>query len=221
MSQFYCYIHKRKDGTPFYVGKGSKYRAYSFTQRSNWHKNIVAKEGGKQNIIVEIYLAKNEQNAFFLEQLFIKGLSLFFTLCNLTEGGDGPSGAKRSLKTRQLLSDKLSGKNHPNFGKHLSEETKKKISFANIGRKHSELFKKGCAERSRGKTHILSEESKEKLRQANSAEKAGGAKLSWQEVIEIRDLYAHKIMSQRKLAKEYGICRTQVIRILRYYSWKC
>lgn len=220
MTTFYCYIHKRKDGTPFYVGKGSKERAFSFTQRSAWHKNIVTKEGGKANIGIEIYQALDEANAFVLEKIFIRGLSLFFDLCNLTEGGDGPSGATRSKETRLKISEAVSGKKHPNFGKPLSEITKTKIGLANKGKQRSAEFKKYLSDINKGKTHIVSKEVRDHLRQVNSINGGSGAKISWKEVIEIRDLYEHKILSQRKLAKEYGLCRTQIIRILRYHSWK-
>lgn len=220
MCNFYCYIHKRKDGTPFYVGKGSKDRAFSFSQRSIWHKNIVAKEGGKENILVEVYQATDEANAFLLEKLFIKGLSLFFTLCNLTDGGDGPSGITRTLETKNKISKAVSGKNHPNFGKSLPEATKIKIGLANKGKKRSAEFRKFLSDINTGKTHKVSKEVREHLSKVNSVNGGSGAKISWNEVIQIRDLYAHGIMSQRNLAKEYGLCRTQIIHILRYHSWK-
>lgn len=220
MTQFYCYIHKKQDGTPFYVGKGSKNRAFSFGQRSNWHKNIVAKEGGPKNIQIELYNATDEYNAFVLEQIFIKGLSLFFDLCNLTKGGDGPSGAKRSATTKAKISAAVSGVRHPNFGKSLSAVTKQKISLANSGKPLSQETKQKLSDAHKGKTHSVSEATREKLRIANSGERGSGAKLSKQEVLEIRDLYKHKIFSQRQLAKMYGICRSQVVRIIRYSSWK-
>lgn len=161
MSDFYCYIHKKADGTPFYVGKGTKIRAYEFSRRTLWYNNIVAKEGGKKNIKIEIYKASNEQNAFDLEKIFIKGLRMFFTLCNLTDGGEGISGLSRSAETKEKISLANSGKPSPflggvhtelakskissarkqgnnNFqGHHHSDESKKKISLALTGHKRS------------------------------------------------------------------------------------
>ena len=47
---------------------------------------------------------------------------------NFTEGGDGSSGFKHSEETRKKMSEAQKGKNHPMYGKTLSEEHKKKIS---------------------------------------------------------------------------------------------
>lgn len=202
MTQFYCYIHKRKDGTPFYVGKGSKNRAFSFTQRNVWHKNIVAKEGGKHNIIVEIYPAVDEHNAFYLETVFIKGLSLFFELCNLTYGGEGPAGFSPSIETRNKLSLALSGTKHPNFGKHLSEDTKNKIRAANSKYKPTEDIRRNLAKKYTGSGHpgfgkSRTEATKEKIRVANSGASGSGAKVTLEQVKEIRYLYENKLESQR------------------------
>lgn len=225
MTHFYCYIHKRKDGTPFYVGKGSNNRAYVFDRRSEWHKSIVAKEGGPNNIIVELYPATDEQNAFYLEKLFIKGLSLFFKLCNLTIGGDGPSGVVRSKELRAKISASLSGNKHPNFGKHLSEITRSKISKANKGTKLTEETKRnlsivntGPGNPNFGKPRSAS--TKEKIRQANSGDRGSGAKMTWEQIKEIRHLYETKQLSQRKLAAKFGLSRSEIIRIIRYESWK-
>lgn len=129
MTDFYCYIHKLPDGTPFYVGKGTKIRAYEFSRRTLWHNNIVAKAGGKKNIKIEIYKATDETNAFELERIFIKGLRLFYTLCNLTDGGEGISGLARSEETKQKISRANKGKT-PFLGRRHSPEAKQRISEA-------------------------------------------------------------------------------------------
>lgn len=43
-----------------------------------------------------------------------------------------------------------SGENHPNFGKHRSDETKKKISLSNIGKKRTEETKKNISNVKKG-----------------------------------------------------------------------
>jgi hypothetical protein len=45
------------------------------------------------------------------------------TLCNLTDGGDGSFGLITSEETKRKLSKRFKGKNHPNYGKKLSETT--------------------------------------------------------------------------------------------------
>ena len=43
-------------------------------------------------------------------------------------------GKHHSAETRKKMSESNNGKNHPLFGKHLSDETKKKISASKKGR---------------------------------------------------------------------------------------
>ena len=57
-------------------------------------------------------------------------------LTNLTDGGEGTSGYVYSKELREKISKSFAGKNHPNYGKHLSKSTKDKISFAQSGKKH-------------------------------------------------------------------------------------
>ena len=49
-------------------------------------------------------------------------------LHNMTNGGEGGSGRVLSEETRRKLSDANRGKNHPNYGKTTSLETKAKMS---------------------------------------------------------------------------------------------
>jgi hypothetical protein len=66
-------------------------------------------------------------------------------------------GGNHSEETKLKLREALSGENHPNYGKHLSEETKEKISLANIG--HQNFL---------GKKH--NKETREKLRLSHLGE---------------------------------------------------
>jgi len=132
----YVYLHKKKtDGAVFYVGKGFGKRAWKKSTRSDWWKRIEAKYGRD----VEIYKDDlSENDAFRLEAELIA----FYgreNLCNLTDGGEG--------------------------GINPSDETRRKMSIARIGRKDTP----GTTERRRiastGKTHT--EETKAKLRAIN------------------------------------------------------
>lgn len=91
---FYVYLHKRPDGTVFYVGKGVRSRAFDFapSRRTIWHKNIVAKHG-RENIGVQLIPCYCEEAALMLERAHIamwraQGIEL----ANLTDGGEGSSG---------------------------------------------------------------------------------------------------------------------------------
>lgn len=59
------------------------------------------------------------------------------------------------------------GENHPNYGKHLSDETKKKLSESKKGIPKSEEHKQKLSEAMKGKTH--SEKSKYKMSESKNS----------------------------------------------------
>lgn len=85
--QFYTYLHCKPDGTPFYVGKGSKRRCFDFhTGRCDRHREIVA-EHGRDNILVLVFQEESEDAALESE---IKKIKKFredgVDLVNILEG---------------------------------------------------------------------------------------------------------------------------------------
>ncbi len=50
-------------------------------------------------------------------------------------------------------------------------------------------------------------------------EEHGRAKLTWEQVQEIRKLYAEGKMSQRELAKKFGVSQTTIFRICHGKNW--
>lgn len=108
-------------------------------------------------------------------------------LLNVSEGGDGGitfgfQGHKHTSAARRKMSLALAGEKHPNWGKPLPEETRKKISLANQGNKNTLGLKHSpeSCEKHRlvalGNQHFLgkshSEATREKLRQINLGKKA-------------------------------------------------
>jgi len=79
-------------------------------------------------------------------------------------------GHRQSEETKQKLSDLQKGKLHPNYGKHLSKETRQKIKIANmgnqncLGRKLSRETRKKISNAHMGKT--FSKESRIKMSKA-------------------------------------------------------
>lgn len=72
--EYYIYVHRDKQGSAFYVGKGKGKRAYLPTERNQqWHQ-AVEKNGGE--FAVEI-VAENltENQALFVEQCIIKSMN--------------------------------------------------------------------------------------------------------------------------------------------------
>lgn len=165
--QFYVYIHKKPDGTPFYVGKGHGKRAYNFYRRSEWHKNIVAKYG-QSNIIIEIINCLNELQAFDLEKIYIKQFKLSgVCLVNLTDGGEGTSGLVRG---------------------HPSDDHKKKNGDARRGKKQSEETKRKRSDALKGKKRTFTAEWRQNISTANKGRISPrkGVKLSDETIEKIR-----------------------------------
>lgn len=149
-NKYYVYLHKKPCGTVFYVGKGCGGRAHSARHRNErWHRTVI--KYGYSCTIVEHGLS--EDCAFKLEvDLTARYKSKH--LCNMTLGGDGPSGYKHSQKsrdrmraaqtgskqseeTRVKISAALKGIPKPNFlGVPLTDERKKAISESLKGRKN-------------------------------------------------------------------------------------
>lgn len=157
-SPFVVYFHRRPDGSIFYVGKGTKYRALEFanSRRSLWHNNVVAKYG-RANIKVEMIPCANEAEAFALEKVHIavarkRGESIV----NMTDGGEGVSGRKASAKSLAAL------KTWQGAYSRLDDQAKANIlAGLALGRERSKAWKASPA----GVSHIkqLAEEAKVRL----------------------------------------------------------
>ena len=117
--QFYVYVHmKATDDSVFYVGKGCKYRYTSKQGRNQyWHRTV-----DKYGFIAEIVknnLSFDEANAYEIElikQLKDQGCNL----CNLTNGGEGSLGIKKTAEQKATISAK-------NKGRKRTNETKAKM----------------------------------------------------------------------------------------------
>lgn len=128
-----------------------------------------------KNFNVEVILESKDYKYVkdVMEPYFIKELNTFYESkhgYNMTLGGEGTFGYKRTLEEREKISKRFKGKklsderkkqiskatsgeNNPNFGKHHSAETRAKISAANIGKpgyKWTEEQKRIASERRRG-----------------------------------------------------------------------
>ena len=141
---FYVYLLKRPDGSPFYVGKGRGNRCTRHAQNAyllkdpNLHKvNVIKKiiRSGLKPVIEIVQSSLTEHDAFELEKKLISQYGRFHNggvLTNCSDGGEGQSGFKLSLESRKKLS--RPGALNPFFGKKHDPESLEKIGSANRGK---------------------------------------------------------------------------------------
>ena len=114
-------------------------------------------------------------------------------LCNLTDAGEGISGYRHTIETKEKIRLSLIGRNKgiertnevkekiskANLGRILSEETKKRIGIANKGKILSSETRERCRQASigqipwnKGKTNVYSAESRQKMSECQKGEKS-------------------------------------------------
>lgn len=124
MNNFYTYAYLREDGTPYYIGKGRGYRAYQKRRSINippknriviLKKNLSEGEAFRHEIYMIAIFGRKDNNTGILR--------------NLTDGGEGTSGANNSKERNGF------------YRKSHTDETKLKISKSKKGTKFPEELK--------------------------------------------------------------------------------
>lgn len=178
-AEFYLYEHTRRDnGAVFYVGKGKGHRARSLQGRNPfWHR--IAAKGYDIAIVVR---GLPEELAHFAECERIAQLrAMGVRLANLTDGGEGASGAKIPRESVERRAALMRGRPRPDVSARLkgvpkSAEHRAAQSAACMGRVLSDETKKKIGEKSKGRQSSMlgkrhSEETKEKIGAAVRGEK--------------------------------------------------
>ena len=187
MNIYYVYQYLRskdsdrgKAGTPYYVGKGCRQRA--------WDKKRSVRLPSDKSLIILVAEHLTESEAFELEKALIKqwgrldiGTGI---LRNKTDGGEGSSGLIRSNESNEKTSKAL-------IGRSQSQKTRDKIGKSNKGKKRSHEQRQKLSESLRGikKKNPRSAEYREKQRQSQQGHPVSeevrkrmseSAKLRWQ-----------------------------------------
>ena len=121
---YYVYAYTRSNGSPYYIGKGKENRAWikHYTQ-----KNITTPP---KNRIIILESNLTEIGALALERRYIKwfGKKCNDTgiLHNITDGGDGVSGYKHTVETRNKMKKPL------HLKKTKTPKTKRTAGWINI-----------------------------------------------------------------------------------------
>jgi hypothetical protein len=151
--EYYTYAYLREDGTPYYIGKGKGNRAHNQHKR----KGIGFLPVPPKDRIIKLKQNLTEEEAFKHEVYMIsvfgrKDLGTGI-LINLTNGGEGPSGAipwNIGKKLSQEIVEKIRKKA---TGRILDENTKQKMSKSHKGIKHTEETKKLISQKQLGKNN--------------------------------------------------------------------
>ena len=146
MKDFYVYAYLREDGTPYYIGKGRRYRI----DKPHRHNNAALPPKERRIKLLENL---TEERAHHWERECIRywGRKIDNTgiLNNLTEGGEGVVGFRHSDETKRKLRDKATKEWEERRSKgqtKMSEESRKKLSESRKGIVFDEAHRKKLSE---------------------------------------------------------------------------
>jgi len=155
MNNYYTYAYLREDKTPYYIGKGKGFRMYV-------KKRIVPLPSRDRIIYLKRNLTEQEAIKHEVYMIAVYGRKDNGTgiLRNLTDGGEGTSGRIVSEEQKEIQSLKMSGVNHPFYGKIAPKSHRENISNALSGKKKSKEHIEKLPQNKKGATH--SQEFKDK-----------------------------------------------------------
>jgi hypothetical protein len=170
MKYYVYYTFKKDEPEKSYIGATIKTPESGYKGSGKLIEEAFKLYGRKIFKRVELGVFDNKKEAYFWEGFYIK---IFKTLVkdggyNISPSGKpGPTGVepwnknKLGVYTKDAIEKmSLSHKNKPswNTGLKMSEETRKKISIAQIGKKYSEETKRKWSEQRKGKRKGINQE---------------------------------------------------------------
>lgn len=231
-SEFYSYLWLRENGLPYYAGKGKRRRAFSLTHRVHPPKDhsrilIFPMQSEEEAFESEIALiglfGRIDNGTGCLHNLTDGGEGPAGAIHPISENtkikiSNTLKGHPVSEESRQRMRD-------AGTGRRISDEVRKKMSISRQGRKLSEETKKKIRALNppqRFQTgHIMSDEIRQKIsltlsgrpksqemrqKLSESRKKSNpAAKLSREEVIEIKGLLESGQHTQTEIAQKFGV----------------
>ena len=151
-------------GQTFHTLEWRKKKHISASAHPKSYFHYALKKYGAQNFYWEdIDIADSEEELNAKEREYILINNSYENGYNMTLGGEGRFGFKTSEETKSKLSKVNKVEKNWNYGKHWSEEVKRKVSETEKGKKLSEKTKKRMSDAHKGKP--LSKEHKRKIRE--------------------------------------------------------
>jgi hypothetical protein len=176
---FYVYVLARPNGRAFYVGKGTGDRIYKHEAEAKrgcicYKCRVIRKiwRGGGEIQRYTVFTTNIERDALNYECELIKQYGRE-NLTNVTDGGEGMLGVKRSQESIRKQVETRKGYKHSaetleklsKAAQNKSVEHRRKIAESNRGRKHSEEAKHKMSQKQKGR--IITEETKRKMSAAS------------------------------------------------------
>lgn len=227
-----------------YVGQTRRPLPVRVAQHANESRAKVSAIGyaicryGRDAFAVEVLAECEDQDALnAAEALYVRELNTMSPSGYNIRPGGGPQTPLSSESRRKLAQAKRGIKQSPELiekriaplrGRARSAQTRRKISTALAGReitwgdKLAEANRRRPVDRAALEPFIRAGQEAARRPEAvakRRGEGNGNARLSWEEVREIRRLYERGGISQQALADAFGVKQTAVSRIVRRVTW--